>query len=329
MTTTTNLALNQPAYNSSAWDVPLNANEDILDAAFGNTTSVALTNTNVTLTSTQCQAMQIKFTGSISANIIVTVPAIGGRWTFTNATSGAYSVTIASAGAGTSVAIPQGFSTLLFSDGTNIVLADGGVLQGGNLSTLNVSGNTTLGTNSSNTLTVNATSTFASPATFSGAATYSSTSTFNGAPTFNATATFNGSSSTASLITDNILEVATINAAAVSGTINFDTLTQSILYYTSNATGNFTLNIRGSSSTSLNSVMSTGQTMTIAFLNTNGSTAYYLTSVTIDGSAITPKWQNALTPSSGNTNSIDIYTLTIIKTGSAAYTILGSQVRFA
>lgn len=147
MATTTNLALNQPAYNSSAWDVPLNANEDILDAAFGNTTSIALTNTNVTLTSTQCQAMQIKFTGSISANIIVTVPAIGGRWTFTNATSGSYTVTIASAGAGTSVAIAQGFSTLLFSDGTNIVLADGGLVTGSpTFTNLTITGTLTAGT---------------------------------------------------------------------------------------------------------------------------------------------------------------------------------------
>jgi hypothetical protein len=130
MATTTNLALNQPAYNSSAWDVPLNANEDILDAAFGNTTSVALTNSNVTLTSAQCRAMQIRFTGTISANIIITVPAIGGRWTFTNATSGSFTVTIASAGAGTSVAIAQGFSTLLFSDGTNIAYADNGLVTG-------------------------------------------------------------------------------------------------------------------------------------------------------------------------------------------------------
>ena len=154
MATTTNLALNQPAYNSSAWDVPLNANETILDAAFGNTTSIALTNSNVTLTSTQCQAMQIKFTGAISANIIVTVPAIGGRWTFTNATSGAYTITIASAGAGTSVAILQGYSTTLFSDGANIVLADGGVLGGSpTFANVTVTGTATIGTVASSTIT--------------------------------------------------------------------------------------------------------------------------------------------------------------------------------
>lgn len=301
MATTTNLALNQPAYNSSAWDVPLNANEDILDAAFGNTTSVALTNTNVTLTSTQCQAMQIKFTGTISANIIITVPAIGGRWTFTNATSGAYSVTIASAGAGTSVAIPQGYSTMLFSDGTNIVLADGGVLQGGNLATLTVSG----------------------------AATFNGSSTFNSGSTFNATATLSGSASTISAVLKNAAEPITVTATAATGTINFDLLTQSVLYYTSNASANWTLNIRGSSSTALNSVLSTGQVATLVFMATQGSTPYYASTFQIDSVTVTPKWQGGSAPTAGNASSVDVYTYTIIKTGSATYTILASQSQFA
>jgi len=313
MTTTTNLALNQPAYNSSAWDVPLNANEDILDAAFGNTTSVALTNTNVTLTSTQCQAMQIKFTGAISANIIITVPAIGGRWTFTNATSGAYSVTIASAGAGTSVAIPQGYSTMLFSDGTNIVLADGGVLQGGNLSTLTVSG----------------TATFNGASTFNSTAAFASTTTYSGAATFNSSATFNGSTSALGVNVKNIAETITTSATAATGTINYDVTTQSVLYYTVNSSANFTINIRGNSTTTLNSILSTGQAITVVFMNTNGSTAYYNNAVTIDGSSVTPKWQGGTAPTFGNASSIDIYTYTVIKTASATYTVLASQVQFA
>ena len=71
-TTTTNLSLNEPSYNqtSPTWDIPLNSNTTILDAAFGNTTSVALTSSNVTLTATQLQVMQVKFTGAISANIL-------------------------------------------------------------------------------------------------------------------------------------------------------------------------------------------------------------------------------------------------------------------
>jgi hypothetical protein len=125
------------------------------------------------------------------------------------------------------------------------------------------------------------------------------------------------------------LEKVTISATAATGTINYDLSTQSILYYTSNATGNWTLNIRGNSSTTLNSMMATGQSMTLAFLATQGSTAYYNSAVTIDGSSVTPKWFGGSAPSAGNANGIDVYTYTIIKTGSATFTALASLSRFA
>ena len=125
------------------------------------------------------------------------------------------------------------------------------------------------------------------------------------------------------------LEKVTISATAATGTINYDLATQSVLYYTSNATGNWTLNIRGNSSTTLNSMMATGQSMTLAFLATQGSTAYYNSAVTIDGSSVTPKWFGGSAPSAGNANGIDVYTYTIIKTGSAAYVVIASLSRFA
>ena len=126
-----------------------------------------------------------------------------------------------------------------------------------------------------------------------------------------------------------ILETATVSATAATGTVNFDALTQQVLYYTSNASGNWTLNVRGSSGVSLNTVMSTGQSLTIAFLVTQGGTAYYQTALNIDGSAVTPEWQGGTAPSSGNTNSVDIYSLTIIKTASATFTAFESQTKFA
>lgn len=125
------------------------------------------------------------------------------------------------------------------------------------------------------------------------------------------------------------LEKVTISATAATGTINYDLSTQSVLYYTINATGNWTLNIRGDSSTTLNSMMATGQSMTLAFLATQGSTAYYNSAVTIDGSSVTPKWFGGSAPSAGNANGIDVYTYTIIKTGSATFTALASLSRFA
>lgn len=127
-----------------------------------------------------------------------------------------------------------------------------------------------------------------------------------------------------------IMENATVSATAATGTVNYDLLTNgAVTYYTANATGNWTLNIRGDGSTTLNSVMSTGKSLTIAFLVTNGGTAYYQTALNIDGVSITPKWQNGAAPAAGNINSIDIYSITIIKTGSATYTALASQTRFA
>jgi len=300
-TTTTNLSMNEPSYNqtSPTWDIPLNSNTTILDAAFGNTTSIALTSSNVTLTSSQLQVMQVKFTGSISANIIITVPAIGGRWTFTNATSGAYTVTIASAGAGTSVVAPQGYSTLMFSDGTNIVLADGGVISGGNLATLNVSGNSTLGSTGTTTTTVGGQLSIVS------------------------------STSQLSVVTDNIAEITTVVASSATGTINYDITTQSVLYYTVNSSANFTLNFRASSGTTLNSALAIGQAVTVAFLNTNGTTGYYNSAITIDGASVTPKWINGAAPTTGYSNSIDTYTYTIIKTASATYTVLATLAKFA
>ena len=130
-------------------------------------------------------------------------------------------------------------------------------------------------------------------------------------------------------ITKHVQEVATVTAAAATGTINYDVNTQSILYYTNDATGNFTVNFRGDGSTTLNSIMDTGDVMTVVFLVTNGSSAKYNNAFQVDGSSITPKNQGGSAYSSGNANSIDAYSYTIIKTGDAAFTMLTSQTQFA
>jgi len=137
------------------------------------------------------------------------------------------------------------------------------------------------------------------------------------------------STTTVAMVTPNIAEVATVSATAATGTVNFDVTTQSVLYYTTSASGNWTLNVRGNSGTSLNTMMSTGQSITIAFLVTNGATAYYQSAMTIDGTSVTPKWQGGTAPSAGDASSVDIYTFSIVKTGSAAYTVFGTLTKFA
>jgi hypothetical protein len=148
------------------------------------------------------------------------------------------------------------------------------------------------------------------------------------ATTFTATQTFNGSSSVLASVLVNAAETMTISATAATGTINYDVTTQSVLYYTSNASANWTVNFRASSGTSLNTAMSTGQSVTVAFLVTQGSTAYYNNVVQVDGTSVTPKYQGGTAWSAGNASSVDIYTYTIVKTGSAAFTVFASQTQF-
>jgi len=146
--------------------------------------------------------------------------------------------------------------------------------------------------------------------------------------TFTGTQTFSGTSSKLASVLTNAAETVTISATAATGTIAYDVTTQSVLYYTSNASANWTVNFRASSGTSLNTAMSTGQSITVAFLVTQGATAYYNSAVQVDGSAVTPKYQGGSAWTAGNASSIDIYTYTIVKTGSAAFTVFTTQTQF-
>jgi hypothetical protein len=116
----------------------------------------------------------------------------------------------------------------------------------------------------------------------------------------------------------------TTSATTATGTINFDAVTQGVLYYTSNASGNWTLNVRGDGSTTLNSILATGDALTVAFLVTQGETAYYQSAFQIDGSSVTPKWSGGTAPASGNASSVDAYSFTIIKTADATFTALAA-----
>lgn len=126
-----------------------------------------------------------------------------------------------------------------------------------------------------------------------------------------------------------IPESVTITAAAPTATTNYDYVTQSVEYYTSNASTNFTLNIRGNSATTLSSLLAVGKAVTLVLMVTNGGTAYYPNVIQIDGSTITPEWQGGTAPTGGNANSIDVYTFTVIKTAATpTYVVLGAQTQF-
>jgi hypothetical protein len=125
-------------------------------------------------------------------------------------------------------------------------------------------------------------------------------------------------------------ETVEIVAAGSTGTINIDTLTASVEYYTGAATADWTINVRGSGAATLNSTMAIGEQISIVYLNTNTATAYIPTAFTIDGSAVTPKWLGGSAPATGTVNGIDAYVYTIIKTAATpTYTVLASQNKFA
>ena len=157
--------------------------------------------------------------------------------------------------------------------------------------------------------------------------TISGTRTYSGAITL--TGTVSGGTLSGNTIDSPYLvspgEKITVSATAATGTVNFDCKTQGIVYYTSNASANWTMNFRGDSSTTLNSFMSVGESLSVLFLVTQGATAYYPTAYQIDGTAITPKWSGGTAPLSGNINAINAYSISIIKTGSAQYTMFAAQ----
>ena len=148
------------------------------------------------------------------------------------------------------------------------------------------------------------------------------------ATSFTAKQTFTGSSSVISSKFANALEGVTVSATAATGTINYDVTTQSVLYYTTNASANWTVNFRGSSGTSLDTAMSTGEAITVVFLVSQGATAYYNNAVTVDGTSVTPKYQGGTAWSSGNASGVDAYSYTIIKTGSATFSVFAAQTQF-
>jgi hypothetical protein len=126
-----------------------------------------------------------------------------------------------------------------------------------------------------------------------------------------------------------IVEPATITAAAPTATTQFDLITQAVQYYTSANTVNFTLNIRGNATTTLNNTLAIGQSATIALLVTNTASAFYPNAFTIDSVSVTPKWQGGSAITAGNINAVDLYSITVIKTAASTYTVLAAQTKFA
>ena len=338
--------------NSGTWGQITNTNLLILEQAIGGFQSVAIT-TGATLTFSNGALSNgknqvLKLTGTIAGAVNVVIPdSIEKTFVVDNATTGAHAVTFkTSSGTGVTWAAADKGTKMIYSDGTNVVDTAFTDLSSDYSPQLSAD----LDTNSQNIFidnnhfiadeNGNEQIVFQTTASAVNEVLIGNASTGN-APVINANggdtnidinitpkgvgrATFNGQGKIQS-----VAEKVTTSATAATGTLTYDVLTQAVLNYTSNAAGNWTLNIRGDGSNSLNSIMDTGESITIAHLVPQGGSAYYNSAVQIDGSSVTPEWQGGEAPTEGNASSIDVYTYTIIKTGDAAFTTLASQTQFA
>ena len=338
--------------NSGTWGQITNTNLLILEQAIGGFQSVAIT-TGATLTFSNGALSNgknnvLKLVGTIGGAVNVVVPdSIEKTYIIDNATTGAYAVTVkTSSGTGVTWAAADKGTKVVYSDGTNVVdtnLTDLSSDFSPQLSAdLDCNGQDII-MDSSNSIQDDSNNEYIKMAKTASAVnefTVTNAATGN-APNLSATGgdtnidlnltpkgygrtTFNGQGKIQS-----VAEKVTTEATAATGTINYDVLTQAVWNFTSNAAANWTLNIRGDGSNTLDNIMDTGESITIAHIVAQGSTPYYNSAVQIDGSGVTPEWQGGAAPTAGNASSLDVYSYTIIKTGSATFTVLASQTQFA
>lgn len=304
--------------NLATWGNTTNVNlGTAIEEAIVGSADVTFASANVTLTLTDINTTQTArnlrlnltgTTGGSTRNLVV--PSIEKVYIVNNTC--ADSVVVKTA-AGTGITVPAGKTTWVYNDGTNV----GDVVTA--LSSLSVAGAVSAGSLSLNT-----------PLPVASGGTNSSNAA-DARTALSAAKSGANTDITSLQPLAYIVEDVTLSATASTGTINFDIISQSVLYYTSNSSGNWTINLRGNSGTTLNSVLAVGESVTVAFLSTNGGIGYYNTSVQVDGttSGVTTKWQDGVVPSAGNPSSIDTYTYTVIKTGNGLFTVLATQARFA
>ena len=346
------LTIQATGENSGTWGQITNTNLTILEQAIAGYEAVAIT-TGATLTFTNGAVSNgknqvLKLIGTIAGAVNVVVPdTLTKAYVIDNATSGAHAVTVkTSSGTGVTWAAADKGTKMVYSDGTNVVdtgftdlSSDYSPQLSANLDTngnniIIDSTKSILDENSNEQLTFATAGTAVNEFTLTNAATGNTPEVsatggdtnigINITPKGIGRVAFNGQGKI-----ESVAEKVTTAATAPTGTIAYDVLTQAVLNYTTAASGNWTLNVRGDGSTSLDSIMDTGESITIAHIVYQGGTAYYNSAFQIDGSSVTPEWQGGTAPSAGNVSSLDTYSYTIIKTASATFTVLASQTQFA
>jgi|TARA_R100000479_G_scaffold1922_1_gene1229 hypothetical protein len=328
--------------NSGTWGNLVNYVFNRVDASVsgyqavpvGGSANVTLTSNNSTsntdddATDDQVHNATLEFTGTLTGDIHVFTDAVEQNYVVFNNTSGSQSLTFANTGhAANGVVLKQGAKTIVYTDGSSVFdvnqdLADikatsvtsNGAVSGTTITgSANVAGTNIVATANTVDMQGSAPNVIASGGT---------NTDINLSPKGYGLVTFNGGGKI-----QQVNEKVNTSATAATGTINFDALDGAVQNFTTNASANWTFNLRGNSSVTLNNYLDSGESITVAHIVPQGSTAYYANVVQIDGSTVTPKWQGGA-PSEGTANSTDTYTYTAIKTGANTYTVLASLTAF-
>jgi hypothetical protein len=305
--TSTNLKLTVQATgeNSGTWGQITNTNLLILEQAIGGYSSIAVTSgatltfSNGALSNGKDQV--IKLTGTIAGAINVVVPdGIEKTYIIENATSGAYTVTVkTSSGSGVTWSATDKGIKMVYSDGTNVVdtaftkvSSDytptlSGILDtNGNDIVVDTGGAIEDDSNNEyikfvktasavNEISITNQATGSAPSI---AATGDDTNIdFNLTPKGIGRVTLNGNGKIQGLA-----EKVLVNGTFTSN-INIDTNTQAVQLNTATASANFTVNLRGDGSNSLDASMDTGESITVAYINKNNNVTYWNTTVQVDG----------------------------------------------
>lgn len=142
--------------------------------------------------------------------------------------------------------------------------------------------------------------------------------------------TVNGSLSTNNTFSVQQTLEKTLILGSITDDINYDVLNQSIILNNpATLKTSWSVNFRGNSTTTLNSIMYPGQAITCVHLVSTTSLSVFCSGVRVDGTAVTPLWQGGAAPVAGDLNSIDAYTFTIIKIAESSFRVLASSTQFA
>jgi hypothetical protein len=345
--------------NAGTWGDITNTNLTILQQAIAGYSGISIAgatgNTDLTFTNgalSNGKNAVIELTGAITGNRTVTITTASGVtnkvYIIRNSTSGAFTVQVLVQGqSGVTFSATDKGTKILYVNGTDVIDSNIGKLSNDITPTLAAN----LDTNAKNILidggnfigdeTGNEQIKFATTASAVNEISVTNAATGNN-PAISATGGDTNVGITLTpkgdlgRITANgetkifgVFEAVTVSTTFIT-TFTYDVLTQAVYFQNVNLGADFTVNLRGNASNTLNSALAIGESATVALITKQGNTTFFNNVVQVDGTTtgVTLVYQGGTAPTTGNASSNDVYTYTALKTAASTYTILASQTQF-